>query len=161
MPGTDSKYYAILHYISCLLAFFKFAMHLAASVICWLLLVVTSQARYQPTWDSLDARPLPAWYDEAKLGIFVHWGVYSVPSFGTGWFWHSWKDGRPDVVKFMKDNYPPDFTYADRMLSLMIRISGRALSKLQVPSEILFNNQNIQFNDVMCLFTSFLVTKTY
>src|SRR5687768_5779444 len=29
----------------------------------------------------MDHRPTPAWYDEAKLGIFVHWGLYSVP----GW----------------------------------------------------------------------------
>lgn len=43
--------------------------------------------RYQPTWDSLDARPLPAWFDEAKFGIFIHWGVFSVPSFGSEWFW--------------------------------------------------------------------------
>ncbi len=37
-------------------------------------------ARYEPTWASLDRRPTPAWYEDAKLGIFVHWGVYSVPA---------------------------------------------------------------------------------
>ena len=46
---------------------------------------------YQPTWDSLDSRPLPAWYDEAKFGIFIHWGVFSVPSFVSEWFWWYWK----------------------------------------------------------------------
>ncbi len=30
-------------------------------------------------WDDL-ARPLPAWFTEAKLGIFIHWGAYSVPA---------------------------------------------------------------------------------
>ena len=35
---------------------------------------------YQPTWESLDKRPLPAWFNEAKFGIFIHWGVYSVPA---------------------------------------------------------------------------------
>jgi alpha-L-fucosidase len=35
---------------------------------------------YQPTWESLDARPIPAWFQDAKFGIFIHWGVYSVPS---------------------------------------------------------------------------------
>ena len=79
---------------------------------CWLL-AVTSQARYQPTWDSLDARPLPTWYDEAKIGIFISWGVYSVPSFGNEWFWNKWRTGQPDIVKYMKDNFPPGFTYAD------------------------------------------------
>lgn len=43
--------------------------------------------RYDPTWESLDSRPLPAWFDQAKFGIFIHWGVFSVPSFGSEWFW--------------------------------------------------------------------------
>lgn len=42
---------------------------------------------YDPTWESLDSRPLPAWFDQAKFGIFIHWGVFSVPSFGSEWFW--------------------------------------------------------------------------
>lgn len=44
-------------------------------------------ARYTPDWNSLDTRPLPQWYDDAKLGIFIHWGVFSVPSFHGEWFW--------------------------------------------------------------------------
>lgn len=47
----------------------------------------TSPPRYDPTWESLDSRPLPSWFDQAKFGIFVHWGVFSVPSFGSEWFW--------------------------------------------------------------------------
>ena len=31
--------------------------------------------RYTPDWDSLDTRPLPVWYDQAKFGIFIHWGL--------------------------------------------------------------------------------------
>lgn len=30
---------------------------------------------YQPNWPSLDSRPLPQWYDDAKFGIFIHWYV--------------------------------------------------------------------------------------
>jgi len=37
--------------------------------------------KYEPTLESLDRHPLPAWYAGAKLGIFIHWGLYSVP----GW----------------------------------------------------------------------------
>lgn len=47
--------------------------------------------KYEPDWVSLDRRPLPQWYDEAKVGIFIHWGVYSVPSMGSEWFWNNWK----------------------------------------------------------------------
>ena len=72
------------------------------------------RARYEPDWESLDARPLPAWYDEAKIGVFAHWGVYSVPSFGSEWFWWNWQALRlSDYVEFMKKIRPPGFTYQD------------------------------------------------
>ncbi|MGC4108009.1 MAG: alpha-L-fucosidase [Thermomicrobiales bacterium] len=35
---------------------------------------------YAPTWESVSTHQLPAWYDDAKLGIFIHWGLYSVPA---------------------------------------------------------------------------------
>ncbi len=38
-------------------------------------------AKYEPTLESLNRHPLPQWYSDAKLGIFIHWGLYSVP----GW----------------------------------------------------------------------------
>jgi len=76
--------------------------------------VNTAVAKYEPNWKSLDTRPLPHWFDEAKVGIFLHWGVFSVPSFGSEWFWYSWKTARDNsTVEFMEKNYPPGFTYAD------------------------------------------------
>ncbi|XP_072028820.1 alpha-L-fucosidase-like [Amphiura filiformis] len=74
-----------------------------------------SVKKYTPNWDSLDARPLPSWYDESKFGIFIHWGVFSVPSFNNEWFWWQWKGTKPvqKVVNFMKQNYDPNFLYAD------------------------------------------------
>uniref|UniRef100_A0A2K5DRE8 Alpha-L-fucosidase n=1 Tax=Aotus nancymaae TaxID=37293 RepID=A0A2K5DRE8_AOTNA len=70
--------------------------------------------RYTPDWPSLDSRPLPAWFDEAKFGVFVHWGVFSVPAWGSEWFWWNWRGvGRPEYQRFMRDNYPPGFSYAD------------------------------------------------
>lgn len=69
---------------------------------------------YDPTWDSLDARPLPLWYDRAKVGIFVHWGVYSVPSFGSEWFWTNWRNEKVEsYVNYMSDNFKPGFTYQE------------------------------------------------
>ncbi|XP_075859027.1 plasma alpha-L-fucosidase isoform X2 [Microcebus murinus] len=74
----------------------------------------SAAARFDPTWESLDARQLPAWFDQAKFGIFVHWGVFSVPSFGSEWFWWYWqKEKRQKYVNFMKDNYPSGFKYED------------------------------------------------
>ncbi|KAJ8273106.1 hypothetical protein GJAV_G00097470 [Gymnothorax javanicus] len=69
-------------------------------------------ARYTADWASLDSRPLPTWYDESKIGIFVHWGVFAVPGFGSEWFWWHWRgESNPTYVEFMKENYPPGFTY--------------------------------------------------
>ncbi|XP_076247951.1 alpha-L-fucosidase [Calliopsis andreniformis] len=71
--------------------------------------------KYLPNWNSLDSRPLPSWYDNAKLGIFIHWGVFSVPSFGSEWFWNNWQEeqGTTKYHDFMKQRYPPNFTYQD------------------------------------------------
>lgn len=70
--------------------------------------------KYQPNWESIDSRPLPSWYDDSKIGIFIHWGVFSVPSFSSEWFWEYWKGQKiPGVVDFMNKNYKPGFTYAD------------------------------------------------
>lgn len=69
---------------------------------------------YTPDWESLDQRPLPSWYDEAKIGIFLHWGVFSVPSYGSEWFWWQWKGDPalyPNVVDYMKQQYAPNFSY--------------------------------------------------
>lgn len=73
-----------------------------------------SGRRYTPDWRSLDSRPLPAWFDESKFGVFVHWGVFSVPAWGSEWFWWHWQgEGLPQYRRFMNENYPPGFSYAD------------------------------------------------
>ncbi|XP_050462733.1 alpha-L-fucosidase isoform X2 [Cataglyphis hispanica] len=76
---------------------------------------LTKTSKFVPTWSSLDSRPLPSWYDEAKFGIFIHWGVFSVPSFGSEWFWNNWKEETTSTKyhDFMKQRYPPNFTYQD------------------------------------------------
>ena len=38
-----------------------------------------AQTRFEPKWASLDKRPCPPWFSDAKFGIFIHWGVYAVP----------------------------------------------------------------------------------
>ncbi|KAF5277100.1 hypothetical protein FQA39_LY06338 [Lamprigera yunnana] len=81
-------------------------------LLFYFLVLVSGAVRYEPTWESIDSRPLPSWYDEAKIGIFLHWGVYSVPSYGE-WFWYNWANNDPSYVNFMKQNYPPNFTYQE------------------------------------------------
>src|SRR5437868_563350 len=61
-------------------------------------------AKFEPNWASIDARPSPAWYTDAKFGIFIHWGLYSVPSYAplhskgdtmyAEWYWNSLVKGQ-------------------------------------------------------------------
>jgi len=41
---------------------------------------------FEPTWESLERYTVPDWYLDGKFGIFIHWGVYSVPAFGNEWY---------------------------------------------------------------------------
>ena len=41
---------------------------------------------YEDTWESLSGYQVPKWYQNAKFGIFIHWGVYSVPAFSNEWY---------------------------------------------------------------------------
>ncbi len=47
---------------------------------------VIREGPWHDTWGSLSRRPMPAWFRDLKFGIFIHWGVYSVPAFGTEWY---------------------------------------------------------------------------
>ena len=47
---------------------------------------VIAKGPYKDTWESLGNFQVPEWYRNAKFGIFIHWGVYSVPSFGSEWY---------------------------------------------------------------------------
>ena len=75
---------------------------------------------YEPKWESLDKRPCPQWYLDAKFGIFIHWGVYSVPGWGkigeyAEWYWKHMADKKPDNVwwQFHVKNFGADFDYQD------------------------------------------------
>ncbi|EMI18666.1 Glycoside hydrolase, family 29, subgroup [Rhodopirellula maiorica SM1] len=45
-----------------------------------------NEGPFAATWESLEKVEIPQWYKDAKFGIFVHWGVYSVPAFGSEWY---------------------------------------------------------------------------
>ena len=46
---------------------------LGATMVAW-------AQPYEPNWESLDSRPIAPWFEDAKFGIFIHWGPYSVPA---------------------------------------------------------------------------------
>jgi alpha-L-fucosidase len=75
-------------------------------------------AAYEANWASLDRRPTPEWFLDAKFGIFLHWGVYSVPGWGAPksyaeWYWQNMADRKADNVwwQFHRANYGETFEY--------------------------------------------------
>ena len=62
------------------------------SMVIFLLstLQITYAQPYEPTWESLDRRPVPSWFEDAKFGIFIHWGPYSVPAWSPKGTYSEW-----------------------------------------------------------------------
>lgn len=86
---------------------------LAAAFAVCIAAAAFSQNSYKPTWESLDSRPTPQWFDDAKFGIFIHWGVYSVPAWGpksayAEWYWHALLEvaGPSTLSKYTKNPKP-------------------------------------------------------
>ena len=65
--------------------------------------------------------PVPEWFLDAKFGIFIHWGVYSVPAWGgvgeySEWYWYHLARQEARTIawwQFHKANYGEDFRYQD------------------------------------------------
>ncbi|HEU0121541.1 MAG TPA: alpha-L-fucosidase [Bryobacteraceae bacterium] len=85
--------------------------------------------RYEPNWESLDKRPTPSWFTDAKFGIFIHWGVYSVPAYAplipgklayAEWYWNAMergKDPKANAIQtgtwaYHQKRYGAEFPYA-------------------------------------------------
>ncbi len=82
------------------------------------LLTSMGQVAYEPTWESLNSRPNPQWFEDAKFGIFIHWGVYSVPAWGpkerySEWYWHDMQKKDGETWKFHVETYGEKFQYQD------------------------------------------------
>ena len=97
------------------------------NLVLWLVLGVIwggvpAQARqYETSWEALDQRPTPQWWQDAKFGVFVFWGPAAVPAFSprgeyAEWYW-SWIEGtdaRSQVCREFHDRvYGEDFEYSD------------------------------------------------
>ena len=84
------------------------------------LLSGAAEVRYEPRWESLDRRPTPEWFRDAKFGIFIHWGIYSVPGWGVKgqyaeWYWHriAKKGDYNPWWEYHKRVWGEDFDYAE------------------------------------------------
>lgn len=84
--------------------------------------------KYQNNWESINSRPVPGWFEDVKFGIFIHWGVYSVPSWAPAnadigvyakyaeWYWKR-INGTEAADKLFRayhnKMYGEDFLYQD------------------------------------------------
>ena len=81
-------------------------------------ILCAAAAPYQADWDSIDSRPNPQWFEDAKFGIFIHWGVYSVPSWApkdayAEWYWNHMQNKNGETWKFHAATYGENFKYQD------------------------------------------------
>lgn len=97
---------------------------------------------FEPTWESLrDHYRVPAWFNQAKFGIFIHWGLYSIPAHGNEWYikhmyttdspWHTEHYGPPD--KFGYKDFIPLFTVKKFEPNDWAQLFQRAGAKYVVP----------------------------
>src|SRR5690554_8181878 len=82
-------------------------------------------AQYQPNWESLDKREIPEWWSDAKFGIFIHWGLYSVPAYApvdevegiyekyAEHYYNRLLTGNKLFNDFHNNRYGENFKYAD------------------------------------------------
>ncbi len=87
-----------------------------------------AQKKYEANWASIDSRPVPEWFEDSKFGIFIHWGLFSVPAWGPTkdvgvyakygeWYWKRLMDekaeGHAQFKKFHESTYGDKFQYQD------------------------------------------------
>ena len=91
-------------------------------------LVLKAQT-YQPNWESVNNRPIPQWFTDAKFGIFIHWGIYSVPAWAPAnedigvyakyaeWYWWRIMNTNDHAGKLFREyhdkHHGQDFFYQD------------------------------------------------
>src|SRR6266487_4856716 len=75
----------------------------------------SNPSAFEPTWESLQRYTIPHWYEDAKFGIFIHWGVYAVPAFGSEWYPRNmYQQGSPEFEHHVATYGPQtEFGYKD------------------------------------------------
>ena len=89
---------------------------------------------YRDTWESIKEHKVPEWYEDSKFGIFIHWGIYSVPAYAprtwelgevpndenwfcnnpyAEWYYNSVNVGRGPSYEHHIKTYGKDFKYED------------------------------------------------
>lgn len=105
---------------------------------------VVAQGPFNSNWSSLRGYRVPDWYISGKFGIFIHWGVYSVPAFGNEWYPRQMYQQGSDAYthhvatygphkKFGYKDFIPRFTMHDFDASDWARLFAQTGAKFVVP----------------------------
>lgn len=80
-----------------------------------LIQAVSEQGPFKPDWESLKAYTIPAWYQDAKFGIFIHWGLYSIQAYCNEWYPRNMYQQDSEAFKHHVETYGPQdqFGYKD------------------------------------------------
>ena len=134
-------------------------------------------AKYEPNWASLDKRPAPEWYLDAKFGIFIHWGVYAVPAWApvgqyAEWYWNrigntppdkrTAKDDKNPWWKHHQETWGKDFTY-DRFVPLFKaeKFDADAWAELFAEAGAKYVAPTSKHHDGFCLWPSKEASQTW
>lgn len=105
---------------------------------------VNRKGPYHPTWVSLDSHKLPEWFKDAKFGMFIDWGLYSIPAYApTGYpDWYLWRMIYGDTKEyhdkvwgkdFTRDDFIPLFTASQYNPQLLAQVAKDAGMRYVIP----------------------------
>ena len=88
---------------------------LSASALPGIAMSAVSPTPFEPSWDSLrDAYHPPLWLNQSRFGIFIHWGLFSVPAHHNEWYGKHMYTSAPDIQWHTEHYGAPDkFGYKD------------------------------------------------
>ena len=115
---------------------------------------------YENNWASLNARPVPQWFSDAKFGIFIHWGLYSVPAYTRNgdyaeWYWKQLEDPNSEASAFHRRVYGENARYEDFVKGFTAELfdAGR-WADIFVKSGARYVNFVSKHHDGFCLYKS-------
>ncbi|CAO3616869.1 unnamed protein product [Cunninghamella blakesleeana] len=82
-------------------------------------LALYKSMKYDQTSSSLQQHQAPTWFNDAKFGIFIHWGLFSVPAWApvgqqyAEWYWWQMNHPNDPTHKYHLETYGSNFTYDD------------------------------------------------
>lgn len=115
--------------------------------------------KYENNWESLNSRPVPEWFADAKFGIFIHWGLYSVPAYtakGQYAEWYQWQlEKQPELTTkdWHESVYGKNYKYTDFVEGFKAELfDAKEWAELFKKSGAKYINITSKHHDGFCLF---------